>query len=101
MSPDAATAAAEVSAEMEISLATVCRVAQAPRSTIYRRRSRSALQQRLPVRRPRDTCAADPTGGLLPLGPPQNEMSTRAGQLHLTVAPLTMTIVCGRALVSQ
>ena len=38
--PDAAAEAAEVSAEMEIPLATVCRITGAPRSTIYHRRSR-------------------------------------------------------------
>ncbi len=38
--PDAAAEAAEVSAEMDVPLATVCRMTGAPRSTVYHRRSR-------------------------------------------------------------
>jgi transposase InsO family protein len=38
--PDAVSEAAEVSAEMDIGLATVCRVTGAPRSTVYYRRWR-------------------------------------------------------------
>jgi hypothetical protein len=50
-------------------------------------------QQRLPAGLPRDTCAADPTVDSFLWGPPQNEVFTRAGQLHLTLAPITRTRV--------
>ena len=55
--PDAAAEAAEVSAEMQVPLATICRIIRAPRSAVYHRRSRADTPRRRP--RPRTAVSDD------------------------------------------